>query len=325
MREITYVSALREAMREELKKDPNMFILGEEIGVWGGAFGVTHGLLKEFPGRIIDTPISEAAIAGAAYGAAVAGSKVCAEIMFIDFSFIAMSSIINMAAKSRSMFGGQFAKLPIVYRMQGGAGGQQGACHSQSLEVLYAHIPGLKVVMPSTPYDAKGLLKSALNDNNPVVFIEHKLLYSAKGPVPEGEYTIPLGKGDIKRAGDDVTVVATSLMVNRVLEAAETMAKEGISVEVVDPRTIRPFDKDMIINSVKKTGRLMVVHEACKTFGMAGELITTVIEENFADLKTAPKRLCGLDIPIPYNKKLEALSVPSVEDIKKEIRQLMKR
>lgn len=319
MREITYVKALREALREELIKDPNMVVMGEDIGVYGGAFAVTQGLYREFPDRIIDTPISESAIAGGAYGAAITGSKVCAEIMFMDFSFIAMDQIINSAAKSRYMFGGQ-TKVPVVYRMTGGSGGQQAAQHSQSLEVLFAHIPGLKVVMPSTPYDAKGLLKAALNDNNPVVFIEHKMLYSTKGPVPQEEYTVPIGRGDIKREGSDVTVVATSLMVGRALEAAESLRSEGISVEVIDPRTIRPLDKELIINSIKKTGRLVVVHEACKSYGMAGEIMALAIEEAYGSLKSAPIRVCGYDIPMPYNRKLEIMAIPVKEDIEKAVR-----
>lgn len=319
MRNITYVKALREALREELIKDPDMIVMGEDIGLYGGAFAVTQGLFKEFPGRIIDTPISESAIAGGAYGAAITGTKVCAEIMFMDFSFIAMDQIINSAAKSRYMFGGQ-TKVPVVYRMTGGSGGQQAAQHSQSLEVLYAHIPGLKVVMPSTPYDAKGLLKAALNDYNPVVFIEHKMLYSTKGPVPEEEYMVPIGKGDIKRKGSDITVVATSFMVSRALEAAESLSSEGISVEVVDPRTIRPLDKELIIDSVKKTGRLVVVHEACKSYGMAGEIMALTIEEAYRSLKSPPMRVCGYDIPMPYNRNLEIMAIPSKEDIERAVR-----
>ncbi|MDO8685514.1 MAG: alpha-ketoacid dehydrogenase subunit beta [Clostridiales bacterium] len=323
MREITYAKALREALKEELIKDPNMIVIGEDVGLYGGAFSVTSGLYKEFPGRILDTPISEAAIAGGAYGAAITGTKVCAEIMFIDFSFIAMDQIINSAAKSRYMFGGQ-AKIPVVYRMTGGTGGQQAAQHSQNLEVLFAHIPGLKVVMPSTPYDAKGLLKAALNDYNPIIFIEHKMLYSTKGHVPEEEYTIPLGKADIKREGKDVTVVATSYMVGKALEAADELKEDGISIEVIDPRTIRPLDKETIISSVKKTGRLVVVHEACKTFGMAGEIISIAIEEAYEKLVAPPIRVCGYDIPIPYNRNLEKLAVPSKEDIKNAVGKSLK-
>ena len=323
MREITYAKALREALKEELIKDPNMIIMGEDVGLYGGAFSVTSGLYKDFPDRVLDTPISEAAIAGGAYGAAITGTKVCAEIMIIDFSFIAMDQIINSAAKSRYMFGGQ-AKIPIVYRMTGGTGGQQAAQHSQNLEVLFAHIPGLKVVMPSTPYDAKGLLKAALNDNNPIIFIEHKMLYSTKGLVPEEEYTIPLGKADIKREGTDITVVATSFMVGKALEAADDLSNEGISVEVIDPRTIRPLDKKTIIGSINKTGRLIIVHEACKTYGMAGEIIALAIEEAYEKFIAPPIRVCGYDIPIPYNRNLEKLAIPSKEDIKDAIRKSMR-
>lgn len=322
MRNLTYVKALREALREELIKDPNMVVMGEDIGLYGGAFAVTQGLYKEFPDRIIDTPISEAAIAGGAYGAAITGTKVCAEIMFMDFSFIAMDQIINSAAKSRYMFGGQ-TKVPVVYRMTGGSGGQQAAQHSQSLEVIFAHIPGLKVVMPSTPYDAKGLLKAALNDNNPVVFIEHKMLYTTKGQVPEEEYIVPIGKGDIKKEGNDITVVVTSLMVGRALEAADKLESEGISVEVIDPRTIRPLDKELIIKSVKKTGRLLVVHEACRSYGMAGEIMALTIEGAYDSLKSAPLRLCGYDVPIPYNRRLEVMAIPSCEDIEKTVKKCL--
>lgn len=322
MRIIKYVEALREALREELAKNPNLIVMGEDIGIFGGAFGVTQGLYKDFPDRIIDTPISEAAIAGAAYGAAITGTKVCAEIMFMDFSFIAMDQIINSAAKSRYMFGGQ-TTVPVVYRMTAGSGGQQAAQHSQSLEVLFAHIPGLKVVMPSTPYDAKGLLKASLNDNNPVVFIEHKMLYSTKGPVPSEEYLIPIGKAEVKREGSDITAVATSLMVGRTVAAAESLSREGIEVEVVDPRTIRPLDKETILASVRKTGRLLVVHEACKSYGMAGELIAVTVEEASESLRSPPARVCGYDVPIPYNRRLESMSIPSIEDIQKSVRKCL--
>lgn len=318
MREITYSQAIREALAEEMRKDPHMFFMGEDIGYRGGALGVSKGLLDEFPGRVIDTPISESAISGAAYGAALTGSKVCAEFMYADFCFIGMDQIVNSAAKSRYIFGGQ-ATIPVVYRLPGGGGRQQGAVHSQSLEVLFANIPGLKVVMPSTPYDAKGLLKSALNDNNPVIYIEHKSLYNTKGQVPEEEYSIPLGKGEIKRPGDNVTVVATSWMVGRALSAAEKLSRQDISVEVIDPRTVKPLDREMIIGSVKKTGRLVVVHEAPKEYGMAGEIISSVFEEAFDYFSAPPVRVAGREVPIPYNKKLESAAIPSEEDIEKAI------
>lgn len=320
MRQITYAEAIREALAEEMRKDPHMFVIGEDVAFRGGAFTVTKGLYKEFPDRIIDTPISESAIAGAAYGAAITGSKAVAEFMYSDFSFIGMDQIINSAAKSRYMFGGQ-AAIPVVYRLPGGGGRQNAAQHSQSLEVLFAHIPGLKVVMPSTPYDAKGLMKASLNDKNPVVFIEHKVLYSVKGDVPEEEYSVPIGKAEVKRQGKDVTVVATSLMVHRALAAADRLGNRGISIEVIDPRTIKPLDTECIINSVKKTGRLVVVHEAPRTYGMAGEIIASVSEEAFDYFNAPPLRVGGKDVPMPYNRGLEASAIPSEEDIERVVMQ----
>jgi len=322
VRQITYAEAIREAIAEEMRKDPYMFVIGEDVALRGGAFTVTKGLYREFPGRIIDTPISESAIAGAAYGAALTGSKAVAEFMYADFSFIGMDQIINSAAKSRYMFGGQ-AAIPVVYRLPGGAGRQNAAQHSQSLEVLFAHIPGLKVVMPSTPYDAKGLMKASLNDKNPIIFIEHKGLYFKKGEVPEGEYAVPIGKGEIKRQGGDVTVVATSLMVHYALSAAEKLSSAGIEAEVIDPRTIKPMDYELIINSVRKTGRLVVVHEAPKTYGMAAEVITAVTEEALEYLKAPPIRVAGKDVPIPYNKKLETAAIPSEDDIKSAVLEVL--
>jgi pyruvate dehydrogenase E1 component beta subunit len=232
-------------MTLEMRKDPYMFIIGEDIAFRGGAFKVTKDMYKEFPNRVIDTPISESAITGAAYGAAITSSKSVAKFMYSDFCFIGMDQIINSAAKSRYMFGGQ-ATIPVVYRLPGGSGKQNAAQHSQSLEVMFAHVPGLKVVMPSTPYDAKGLMTAALKDGNPVIFIEHKSLYFIKGEAPEEEYFIPIGKGDIKSAGSDVTVVATSLMVHKALEAAEKLRSDGVAAEVIDPRSIRPLDVELI-------------------------------------------------------------------------------
>lgn len=321
-REITYVEAVREALTEEMEKDSTLFLIGEDIGWRGGAFTATRGLYKKFPGRVIDTPISESAIAGAAYGAVITGTKVCAEIMYMDFSFIAMDQIINSAAKSRYMFGGQ-AKVPVVYRMSCGSGRQQAAQHSQSLEVLFANIPGLKVIMPSTPYDAKGLLKSALNDYNPIVFVEHKALYFKKGEVPEDEYFIPIGVAEVKKPGEDVTVVATSSMISRVLAVAKKMEKEQISVEVVDPRTIRPLDKKTILKSLEKTGRLIIVHEAPKTYGMGAEISALAVEEGFDFLDAPVIRIGGKECPIPYNKTLEANAIPTEKDIQEGIRKIL--
>lgn len=322
MRKITYCEALREALIEEMRKDPTLFLIGEDIGWRGGAFTVTRGLYRMFPNRVKDTPISESAIAGAAYGAAITGVRVCAEIMYMDFSFIAMDQIMNSAAKSRYMFGGQ-AKVPVVYRMPCGSGKQQAAQHSQNLEVLYAHIPGLKVIMPSTPYDAKGLLKSALNDYNPIVFVEHKALYFKKGEVPEDEYFIPIGVAEVKKLGKDVTVVATSSMVPRALAVAKEMDKERISVEVIDPRTIRPLDKKTILKSIEKTGKLVIVHEAPVTYGIGGEIAALAVEQGFDFLDAPVTRVGGKDCPIPYNRTLEANAIPTEKDIKDGIKKVL--
>ncbi len=322
MRKITYSEAVREALLEEMTKDPRLFLIGEDIGWRGGVFKATHGLYRMFPNRVIDTPISESAIAGAAYGAAICGSKVCAEIMYMDFSFLAMDQIINSAAKSRYMFGGQ-AKIPVVYRMPCGSGRQQAAQHSQNLEVLYANIPGLKVIMPSTPYDAKGLLKSALNDYNPIVFVEHKSLYFIKGEVPEDEYYIPIGLADVKKAGNDLTLVATSSMVLRSMTLAEEMEKEGISVEVIDPRTIRPLDKKLILESLQKTGRLVIVHEAPTTYGMGAEVAALAAGEGFDFLNAPVVRVGGKECPMPYNRRLETCAIPTENDIRNGIEKVL--
>lgn len=319
---LTYREAIREALREEMRRDERVFLLGEDIGVYGGIFAVTQGLLDEFgEERVRDTPISEAAIAGAAIGAAMVGMRPVAEIMFVDFTTIALDQIVNQAAKMRYMTGGK-AKVPVVIRTTTGTGRRAAAQHSQSLEAWHAHVPGLKVVMPSTAADAKGLLKSAIRDDNPVIFIEHKLLYAQKGEVPEGEFLVPLGKADVKRQGSDVTVVATSLMVSRTLEAAERLAAEGISVEVIDPRTLRPLDIETICASLEKTGRLVIVHEACKFGGFGAEIAAQVMENAFFSLDAPPVRVCGADVPIPFSPVLEDAVVPSVEQIMEAVRQI---
>ncbi|OGO16302.1 MAG: pyruvate dehydrogenase [Chloroflexi bacterium RBG_13_68_17] len=324
MPEMSYAEAIRSALREEMARDPRVFLLGEDIGRYGGAFGVTFGMLDEFgPERVRETPISEATIVGAALGASLLDMRPVAEIMFMDFILLTLDQLINQAAKARFMFGGK-ASVPMVVRMAGGSGTGAAAQHSQSLESLLAHVPGLKVVLPSTPADAKGLLLSAIRDPNPVCFVEHKLLYKTRGPVPDGEYTIPLGTADVKRAGKDVTVVAGSIMVPRTLAAAERLAPEGIEVEVIDPRSLRPLDVDTIVRSVRKTGRLLVVHEACQTGGWAGEVIASVASsEAFAYLDAPLRRLAGADIPIPYNRRLEQAAVPQQEDIEREIRAIV--
>lgn len=324
-RQITYLEAVREAMSLEMRENNDVFILGEDIGVYGGAFGVTRGMIEEFgPERVRNTPISEAAIAGAAIGSALTGMRPILELQFSDFITIAMDQMVNQAAKTRYMFGGK-GKVPMVLRTPAGSGTGAAAQHSQSLEAWMAHIPGLKVVQPSTAYDVKGLLKAAIDDDNPVIFYEHKLLYRTTDDVPEESYKIELGKADIKREGTDVTIVATAIMVHKALEAAAELEKEGISVEVVDPRTIVPLDKETIINSVKKTGRLIVVHEAVQRGGFGGEIVSVVAESEAFDYLDAPiKRLGGKEVPIPYNPKLEKAAIPQVPDIIEAVRQSVK-
>jgi acetoin:2,6-dichlorophenolindophenol oxidoreductase subunit beta len=315
-REITYLEAVREAMVQEMRQDKDVFLIGEDVGTYGGAFGVSKGMLEEFgPERIRDTPISEAAIAGTATGAALMGMRPVMEIMFMDFLTISMNQLVNQAAKMRFMFGGN-CSIPMVIRAPSGSGTGAAAQHSQSLEAWFVNVPGIKVVAPSSPYDAKGLLIASIRDNNPVLFMEHKLLYRQKGPVPEEPYCISLQSAEVKRAGRDLTIVAYSIMVPRALEAAEKLAAEDIEVEVVDPRCLKPLDKDTIIRSVSKTSRVLIVHEAPLTGGFGGELAAVIAESEAFDYLDAPiRRLAGLDIPIPYNRNLELAAVPQVEDI----------
>lgn len=325
-REITYAEAIKEAMSEEMRRDKDVFFMGEDIGVYGGAFGVSVGMIDEFgEERVRDTPISEAAIIGAAAGAAATGSRPIAEIQFSDFIAIGLDQLGNQAAKMRYMFGGR-AQVPMVVRAPAGSGTGAAAQHSQSQEAFYCHIPGLKVVVPSSPFDAKGLLKSAIRDNNPVVFLEQKLLYRKKGPVPEEEYTIPLSVGEIKREGTNLSVITWGRMVPTVLEVAQKLSKEeGYEIEVVDPRTLMPLDKEIIINSVKKTGKAMVVHEAVQTGGYGGEIAAVIADsEAFFYLDAPIRRLGGLDVPIPYNPELERNAVPTAEKIEANIRELLK-
>ena len=318
MREITYAEAIREALCEEMRADPRVFLLGEDIGIYGGAFGVTKGMVQEFgEERVRDTPLSEHAITGAAAGAAMTGMRPVVEIMFSDFLTIALEQLANQAAKACYQFGGQVS-VPMVLRTAGGSGTGAAAQHSQSLEALVCHVPGLKVVIPSTPYDAKGLLKSSIKDPNPVVFIEQKLLYRQKGPVPDpaDAYDIPLGVADIKRAGKDITIVTYGRMVARCLEAAGTLSAEGTDGEVIDIRTLVPLDRACIIRSVKKTGRVMIVHEACQTGGFGAEVAAVIADsEAFFHLDAPIRRVAGLDVPIPYNPVLEASVVPTVGKI----------
>jgi pyruvate dehydrogenase E1 component beta subunit len=324
MRELTYAEALRETLRQAMTADPNVFMIGEDISVYGGAFGVSAGLIDEFgPERIIDTPISEAAITGACIGAALTGMRPVGEIQFMDFITLSMEQLVLQAAKIRFMFGGE-ATVPFVLRTPAGSGTGAAAQHSQSLENWFVHVPGLKVVMPSNPYDAKGLLRAAIYDDNPVIFVEHKLLYTTKGPVPEEPYEVPLGQSKVVREGTDLTLVATSIMVVRALQAAERLAEAGIEVEIIDPRTLSPLDMAPIEASIKKTGRALVVHEAVKTGGFGGEVVARIVESEAFDYLEAPvRRLAGLDMPIPYNRTLEYHTVPQVENIVAEARKLV--
>jgi pyruvate dehydrogenase E1 component beta subunit len=315
MREITIVEALREALAEEMSRDPTVFLMGEDIGRANGVFNVTAGLQDEFgKERVIDTPISEAGFTGMGIGAALTGMRPVVEILFCDFMTLAMDQIVNQAAKLYYMTGGQ-AKVPLVVRTLMGAGRGAAAQHSQSLHVWVAHIPGLKVVMPSTPYDAKGLLKSAIRDDNPVIFFEDKMSYQVKGLVPVGEYTIPLGLADVKRVGTDVTFVATSSMVQVALAAAEVLEQEGISAEVVDPRTLKPLDKETILESVKKTGRAVVIDEGHLSYGVTAEIAAIIADEAFDYLDAPVKRLGAMDVPVPMAPVLEQATVPNVEQL----------
>ncbi len=307
MRMINYTRALWEALHDAMVKDERVFLVGEDIGVQGNIFGVTYGFLNEFgEKRVRNSPISEVAIIGVAVGSSILGMRPVVEIMYIDFANIAMDQIVNQAAKLHYMSGGK-VKLPLVIRTQGGAGTGEAAQHSQSLESFFAHVPGLKVVMPSTPYDAKGLLTAAIEDENPVMFIEHKLLYTTKGDVPVKSYTIPFGHADVKRKGKDITLVAWSKTVLDALEAADELAKKGIEAEVIDLRTLIPLDKETILLSVKKTGRLIITHQACKTMGFGAEIAALIAE---AGIQAKVKRVAAEDTPIPYSKVLEDRVLP---------------
>ena len=325
-REMSYQEAIREALREEMERDDKVFLLGEDIAKHGGAFGVTRTLFDQFgPERVRNTPISENTIAGTATGAALVGMRPVAEIMFVDFSGLAMDQICNQAAKLRFMTGGQ-CKVPWVLRMAqgGGAGKSTAAQHSQSLEVWYAHIPGLKVVLPSTPYDAKGLMKAAIRDDNPVIFLEQKFLYSFRGAVPEEEYIIPLSTCDIKRQGNDVTVVASGYMVWHAMMAARNLESEGIDVEVVDVRTVSPLDEETIGKSAKKTGRVVLVAEACRSYGPTGEWGMVVVEKAFEYLHAPIVRVTGRTSPVPFADSIENGVWPDTDDVIDAIRNVMR-
>ncbi len=326
MREVTVRDALREALREEMQRDKCVFLLGEDIGrYWGGAFGVTKGLAEEFgDDRVRDTPISESTIIGAGVGAAITGMRPISEIMFGDLSALAMDQICNQAAKIRYMFGAQ-ASVPLVVRMPFGAGVNVASHHSQSLEAWFMHTPGLHVAVPATPYDAKGLLKTAIRGNNPVLFVEHKLLYPIKGMVPEEDYTVPFGVADIKKEGSDVTIVATLYMVHQALAAAQQLDKERINAEVIDPRTLAPLDKQTIIKSVKKTGRLVVVSEDCRTAGVSAEIAAMIAEEALDYLDAPISRVAEPDTPIPFSPTLEKSVIPDKESVVKAVKRIVSK
>ena len=324
-KEMSYQEAIREALREEMVRDERVFLMGEDIAKHGGAFGVTRTLFDQFgPERVRNTPISENTIVGAGTGAALAGMRPVMEIMFVDFSGLAMDQICTQAAKLRFMTGGQ-CKVPWVLRMPqgGGAGKSTAAQHSQSLETWFAHIPGLKVVLPSTPYDAKGLLKAAIRDDNPVIFLEHKLLYSFRGRVPDQDYVLPLGECNVKREGKDVTVVASGAMVWHAMLAANILAREGTSVEVVDVRTISPLDENTIGRSVRKTGRVVLVAEPCRSYGPTGEWAMVIIEQAFDYLQAPIIRVTGRSSPIPFADSLEKAVWPETDDVVQAIRRVM--
>lgn len=324
MRTITYRDALKEALREEMQRDEKVFLMGEDIAEYGGAYKVTDGLFREFgKERVRNTPISEAAIIGTALGAAITGMRPVAELMYIDFTGVSMDQIVNQVAKIRYMVGGQL-NVPLVIRTQGGAGRSSAAQHAQSLEAWFAHVPGLLVVMPSTPYDAKGLLKTAIRDDNPVMFIEHKLLYTEEGEIPEEEYTIPFGVADIKREGEDLTIVATSRMVLHTLAAAEELADEGIEVEVIDPRTLMPLDKETILDSVRKTNRLLIAHEAVGRGGFGAEIAALAAREAFDYLDAPIERVAAAPVPVPFSPVMEKFVIPDKDDIVETARKLVR-
>jgi pyruvate dehydrogenase E1 component beta subunit len=325
VREITFLEALNEALRQEMERDPTVIIMGEDVGVYGGVFGVTKGLLEKFGfERVIDTPISEAGFIGATIGAAATGLRPVVELMFVDFFGVAMDQIYNQAAKMRYMFGGKI-KVPITIRTTIGGGLSAAAQHSQVLYSIFAHVPGLKVVVPSTPYDAKGLLISSIRDDNPVMFFEHKLLYPIKGPVPIEPYTIPLGKADIKREGTDVTIIGLALTIHQALEAADILAKEGVSAEVIDPRTIVPFDKEAILKSVRKTGRVVIVDEDYDRCGFASWVAAVIADEAFEYLDAPVKRVTTPNVPIPFSPPLEKHVLPNTEKIVKAVRAVVRK
>jgi pyruvate/2-oxoglutarate/acetoin dehydrogenase E1 component len=325
MRDMAYWQAINEALEEEMRRDKTVFVMGEDVAVYGGAYGVTRGLMEKFgEERVRDTAISEAAIVGAGIGAAVAGMRPVVEIMYVDFMGIVMDQLNNQAAKLRYMFGGK-CKVPMVIRTEGGAGRTLGAHHSQSLESWFIHIPGIKVVMPSTPHDAKGLLKSAIRDDNPVVYIEHKMLYGTKGPVGDGDYTIPIGVADVKRPGSDLTLITYSRMTLYAIEAAKKLEEEGIRAEVLDLRSLLPMDVEAMVRSIRKTHRAIIVEEDTLTGGTGAEVSALIMEHAFDWLDHPVVRLAGADVPMPKSHVLEAGAIPSVASIVATARRVMGR
>lgn len=323
MPNMTFAQALNDAHKAEMQRDPNIYVAGEDVGIYGGIFGVTAGLLDQFGDkRVKDTPITESAIIGTAVGAATVGLRPVIELMFVDFIGVALDQLYNQAGKMKYMFGGK-AKIPMVMRTACGAGIGAAAQHSQCLEALFMHLPGLKVVMPSTPYDAKGLLIAAIRDDNPVVFLEHKMLYAMEGEVPEGDYTISLGQADIKREGQDVTVVATANMVHTALSAAEKLAADRINMEVVDPRTLCPLDEETIIESVKKTHRLVIVHEEVKFAGSGAEIAAMAAEKAFDFLDAPIMRVAAPFCPVPFSQPLEQAYIPSEQQLIDAVKKVM--
>ncbi len=323
MREITIAEALREAISEEMRRDPTVFVMGEEVGAAGGTFKSFEGLFAEFgPERIVDTPITEEGYVGLGVGAAMTGMRPIIDLMFGDFATMAMDPLVNQAAKMYYMTGGQVS-VPMVLHTVLGAGRRSAAQHSQSLQAWFAHIPGLQVVLPSTPYDTKGLLKTAIRYNGPVIFYDDKMTYKVKGPVPEGEYLIPFGVADVKREGTDITVVATSSMVQVALEAANLLAREGVSLEVVDPRTVKPLDMDTIIASVQKTHRAVVIDEGYQLFGVTAEIAAQIADKAFDYLDAPVKRYGAMDVPVPFSPALEDLTIPNVEGLTALVRGVM--
>jgi len=323
MARITMREAISQALWEEMERDEKVFIIGEEVGVWGGTYAVTKGFYDHFGAkRVKDTPIAESAIIGAAIGAALTGLRPVAELMTINFAFAAMDHIVNEAAKLRYMFGGQFT-IPMVIRTPGGGGRQLGATHSQTPDAIFAHFPGLKVVAPGTPEDAKGMLKSAIRSNDPIMFIEHATLYQVRGDVPDGDYTIPLDKAKIHRSGSDVTLVTYSKMLELSVKAADQLAKEGIEAEIIDLRCLRPLDMEPVLESIKKTNRAVVVEEGWRSFGVGAEVASRIYEQAFDYVDAPIQRVAQKEVPLPYNRNLEQMALPQVEDIIQAVKEVL--